>query len=53
MIYPEENWGGGGGGAQKVLDKGETVMGQLLFITSPGELNATEESWGARRCLGV
>lgn len=53
VIYPEENWGGGGGGAQKVLDKGETVMGQLLFITSPGELNATEESWGARRCLGV
>lgn len=46
VIYPEENWGGGGGGAQKGLDNGETVMGQLLFITSPGECNATEEIGG-------
>lgn len=36
-----------------MLDKGETVMGLLLFIASPGELSATEESWGAGRCLGA
>lgn len=28
-------------------------MGLLLFIASPGELSATEESWGAGRCLGA
>lgn len=52
VIYPEENWGGWGR-AQKVLDNGETVMGQLLFIHSPGECNAIEQSWGDRRCPSV
>lgn len=46
VIYPVENWGGWGR-AQKVLDNGETVMGLLLFIAPPGELNATEEKPGS------
>lgn len=56
-------WGGGGAGARGEPGKcwimgrqswnGDTILGQLLFITSPGEFSATEESWEARRCLGV
>lgn len=51
--FTQKTIGGWRSGTQKVLDNGETVMGLLLFITPPGELNATEESWGAGRCLGV